>query len=201
VWFKVTNQTYTDAVLVSTGASSYGTGIVLVSDFGQGPVPYLCTPGSMRVPGSPGTYYLGVFGDGTTPQTSGTLNLSATVAPPPPELSLAIDPTGTATKEGGAWISGTATCTGGGPDVELSVYGRVTQTVGRLIPGLSSYFYADAHVPCDGTPYPWKGYAPPDGGKFAGGTALAVSNAFGCNDGGCNSAYAEAAVRLNRASR
>ena len=202
VWFRATIPAgVTQAIRVDTSASDYGTGIAVLADTGGTLNAVDCVPGTYVTPGAPpaGSYYFVVFGDGTTPATSGNLDLAVDFLPPPPDISLTVDPTGTATKEGGAWVSGTVTCSSSGSNGAIfDVEGSISQTVGRLI--ISSYFFSGESVPCDGSSYPWRAYAPPSNGKFSGGKSLTVSMAFGCNDGGCNSAYAEATVKLNRAA-
>jgi hypothetical protein len=186
---------------VDTSASSYGTGIAVLADVGGTLTGIDCVPRFYASPGAPpaGSYYIVIFGDGTTAETSGTLDITVDVLPPPPDVSLTIDPTGTATKQGGAWISGTVTCSGGGTNAAVfDVEGTVTQRVGRLL--ITSDFFSGESIPCDGATYPWRAFAPPTNGFFSGGKALTVSTAFGCNDFGCNSGYAEATVKLNHAA-
>ena len=198
VWFKATIPAgVTQAIRVDTTLSDYSTGIAVLADNGGTLSALDCVPGTYSSPGPPpeGTYYLVIFGDGfLTEATSGNLDLSVDVAPPPPDVAMTIAPTGTATKEGGVWISGTVTCTGANA-VVADIEGTVSQTVGRLI--ISSDFLLFPDIPCDGVSYPWRAYAPPTNGKFSGGKAVTVSSAFGCNDAECSSAYAQATVKLN----
>jgi hypothetical protein len=200
VWFRSdVAPGATQSVLVDVTGSTYGAGIAVLQDTGSGLVALDCVPGFYLSPGAPpeGTYYVVIFGDGTTPETGGTLNLVVDEAPPPPTIDVTINKTGVADKYGGATISGTVTCTGDDA-VLFAVEGQVTQTVGRLI--ISSYFYTDVSVACDGTPIAWTGYAPPTNGKFAGGKAVTVAFSYGCGLYQCSTGYAEAIVKLNRAS-
>jgi len=185
--------------MVDTSASSYGTGIALLLDSGGTLTGIDCVPRTFVSPGAPppGSYYLVVFGDGTTDATSGTLDLTAGEVPPPPNVSMTIDGTGSATKQGDAWVSGTVTCDGGGSNAAVvEIDGNVTQRVGRLL--ISSDFFSGQSIPCDGATHPWQAFAPPSNGLFRGGKAITVSTSSGCNDAGCNSAYAQATVKLNR---
>ena len=199
VWFKATIPAgVTQSVRVDTTLSDYSTGIAVLADIGGTLSALGCVPGTYVSPGPPpeGTYYLVIFGDGfLTEATGGNLDLSVDFAPPPPDIAMTINPTGTATKEGGVWISGTVTCTGA-DGVVADIDGAVSQTVGRLI--ISSYFQIFPFIPCDGVSYPWRAYAPPTNGKFSGGKAVTVSSAFGCNDAECSSAYAQATIKLSR---
>jgi hypothetical protein len=204
VWFKtvVPPGGSTQAVLLDVTQSSYGAGIAILQETGTGLSVFNCVPGVFVGPaGAPaGTYYVVVFGDGTTPATSGNLVFNVDVAPPPPEVTTTLNPTGTATKEGGALISGTASCTGGGDGAAiLFLEGQVTQTVGRQI--ISSFFFIETFVPCDGAPFHWQGYAPPTTGKFAGGKAVTATFTTACGLVQCSQAYVEGVVRLNRAPR
>jgi hypothetical protein len=203
VWFHATvPDGLTQAIAVDTSASSYGTGIAILQDNGGTLSGITCVPSTYVSPAPPfpGSYYLVVFGDGTTPGvTSGTLDMTVDVAPPPPNVSMTIDGTGTATKQGGAWVSGTVTCDGGGDNgTVVEIDGNVTQRVGRLL--ISSVFFSGQSIPCDGATYPWSGFAPPSNGLFSGGKAITATASLACSDFGCNSAFASATVKLNRAA-
>lgn len=204
VWFKtvVPPGGSTQAVLLDVTQSDYGAGMAILQDTGSGLSVFDCVPGTFVGPaGAPaGTYYIVVFGDGTTPATSGNLVFAVDVVPPPPEVTTTLNPTGTATKEGGALISGVSACTGGGDGAALLfLEGQVTQTVGRLI--VSSFFFIETFVPCDGAPFHWEAYAPPTNGKFAGGKAVTATFTTACGVIQCSQAYVEGVVRLNRAPR
>jgi hypothetical protein len=202
VWFHATvPDGLTQAIAIDTSASSYGTGIAVLQDNGGTLSAIDCVPSTYVSPAPPfpGSYYIVVFGDGTTSDTSGTLDMTVDVAPPPPNVSMTIDGTGTATKQGGAWVSGTVTCDSGtNPGTVVEIDGNVTQRVGRLL--ISSDFFSGQSIPCDGTTYPWSAFAPPTNGLFSGGKTITATASFGCNDFGCNSAFASATVKLNRAA-
>lgn len=201
VWFTATvTGTGTDALLIDVSQSDYGAGIAVLQDTGSGLTALDCVPRSFVAgAGAPaGTYYFVVFGDGTTPATGGNLTFTVQVLPPPPDVQVSINKVGTATKEGGVWVSGTVSCTSADPTaLALFVDGQITQTVGRLI--ITSFFTAAPFVPCDGTAYAWQAYAPPTNGKFSGGKAASVSLATACDSVQCSQGYTEAIVKLNRA--
>lgn len=200
VWFKaVVPSGFSNGITVDVTGSDYGAGIAVLQDNGGSLSAISCSPGSYSSGGPPpaGTYYIVVFGDGTTSATGGNLDMNVSVTAPAPDVALTINKTGSATKEGGAWISGSVTCTstdGSGEIFDLS--GTVTQRVGRLI--IQSFFFSGQSIPCDGVSYPWQAYAPPTNGTFRGGQTITVAAALGCNGGGCNSAYVQAKVKLNR---
>jgi hypothetical protein len=204
VWFKtiVPAGGSTSAVALDVTGSDYGAGMAILSEAGGALSVLDCVP---RVYLSPafvpeGTYYVVVFGDGTTQATGGNLVFTVSEAPPPPDVTITVNPTGTATREGGAWITGSVTCAGGGADAQvLFIEGQVSQTVGRLI--ISSYFFIEAFTPCDGATYPWEAYVPPTNGKFAGGKAATVTIATACNAFQCSGSYVESVVKLNKGRR
>jgi hypothetical protein len=201
VWFRAdVAPGATESVVVDVTGSDYSAGIAVLVDTGSGLGVLDCAPGVYLSPGPPpaGTYYLVIFGDGLwTDETSGTLRLVVDEAPPPPTVELTLNKTGTADRAGGATISGTVTCTGDDA-VLFAVEGQVTQTVGRLI--ISSYFFQSLETPCDGSTTRWTAYAPATNGKFAGGRAVTVSIAYGCDLYQCGFGYVEGVVKLNRAS-
>ena len=203
VWFSAIVTGTSQPVIVDVSQSSYGAGIAVLLDTGGGLVALDCVPRTFIAGGGApaGTYYFVVFGDGTTPETGGELVFSVDVAPSPPLVELSVDPVGAATKEGGAWISGTVTCTGGGSSAQiLFVEGQVSQTVGRFI--ITSFFSVPVFAPCDGNTNTWQAYAQPTNGKFAGGKAAVVSFTVACNSiPMCGEASVEAQVQLTRARR
>jgi hypothetical protein len=203
VWFvSQVPEGFSDSISIDTTGSDYSTGVAVLADFGEGPFVVDCVPGRFVSPGPPpaGTYYIVVFGDGfLTAETGGNLNLVIDTAAAPPEVSLTIDPTGRATKDGGVWVSGTVQCSGGGDGAEvLFLSGEISQRVGRVI--ASGFFDVSTSVPCDGVARPWSGYASPINATFSGGKATAISVAFACGEQ-CNSGYAEREIKLSRSGR
>ena len=74
-----------------------------------------CGPRTVTGPLTAGQdVFLLVFGDGTTPETSGTMVLTVTPAAPGPTVSITVDPQGSFAHDGSASIHGTLTCTGDG---------------------------------------------------------------------------------------
>jgi Family of unknown function (DUF6299) len=201
VWFRadVTGGT-TDAILIDTSQSTYGTGIAVLQDTGGGLVALACQPRSfIAQPGAAaGTYYFVVFGDGTTPELSGELVFTVDVLPAPPVVEVTVDSTAKATKDGGVLLTGTITCTSEDPTaIVVFLGGAISQTVGRLI--IQSSFFSEGGMPCDGTTQAWQGFAPATNGKFAGGKASVSVQAAACDAVQCASGFAEGSIRLTRA--
>jgi hypothetical protein len=192
VWFKYT-ATADVSLLVNTTASSYSNGIASYIGAPSAAAFTGCAPGQLSVAVPAGqTAYLMVFGD-TVGSPGGTLRISVQEAPPPPEISLTVDPSGTFDPAtGSATVSGTATCTGIADFANLS--GTVTQTVGRFT--VSGFFFAP--LACDGATHSWTATTMQGNGKFAGGPATVQVFAFACNVSGCGQASATQQLRLRR---
>lgn len=134
------------------------------------------------------TYFfmVGAFASGP----GGNLTFSVLQAPPPVQIALAVDPTGTASRTGVATISGTITCSG---PAEVFIDTTLRQRVGRRsIDGFGSTVVA-----CDGSTS-WSMEVASSNGKYAGGRADAQVFAFAPDDESFD--FVSAAVRL-RVSR
>ena len=127
------------------------------------------------------------FADGT----GGTLEISVDEAPPPPEISLTVDPTGQKTKSGSAIVSGTVTCTGESIDFTF-IDVELQQRVGRLL--ISGFGSID--FPCDGDTHAWSVEVFGNNGLFKGGHAAALTFAVACNPFFCAEAFEEATIKL-----
>lgn len=199
VWF-VTTAASTETLVFDVSGSDYTAGILALDGERGGFAPLTCGPGEVRVHVSEGqTIHLLVFGDGISEQTSGNLSLVAGPAPPPPELTLTIDPRGSADWQGTAEVSGTVTCTSVDPGAGLiGVFGSVHQRVGRFF--IDGFFDSSvSFVPCDGVTRPWTG-AVEGTGRFSGGRAEVTVSAFACAGLECVDASADATVKLDRSA-
>lgn len=199
VWFTATAAA--DAFVVAdVTASDYSAGILVLGGVPGDLVPLQCNPGIVSGPVSAGeTVYLLVFGDGLTEATSGHLVLDVYPAPPPPEISVTIDPRGTVDKASVAHLSGTVSCTSEDPEAILfDVSGMLSQRVGRG--SVEGFFGAELLTPCDGTSRTWNAEVVGNG-KFAGGKGATVAFAFGCDALSCGEGYAEATVQLSRSGK
>jgi hypothetical protein len=192
VWYKYT-ATSDVTLRVVTSTSSYTTGIAVYSGTPSASTFVTCAPGQITTSVAAGeTVYLMIFGD-QPGSAGGTLRISVQEAPPPPEVSLTVDPTGTFdSQSGSATISGTVTCTG---VADFSnVNGTLTQTVGRFT--ISGFFFAP--FTCDGTTQTWTATVTSQNGRFGGGQATVQATAFACNASGCGQDSVTQQVRLRK---
>jgi len=121
----------------------------------------------------------------------GTLNLTVTEAPPPPVLSLTVDPVGHFDpRTGAARLTGTVSCSGG-DFVQLD--SQLSQTVGRFV--IRGFGFQS--LSCTGT-QPWSVTILPDNGKFAGGKAASFTFSFACGAVFCSETFVEQKVILRR---
>jgi hypothetical protein len=197
VWYHATvaqSGNYTADV----SQSSYGAGVMVFEGPANAPTFLTCGPETVSGPLTAGQdVFLLVFGDGTTPQTSGTMVLTLETTPPPPTgVEVTINPRGSVARDGSASISGTLTCTGE-PITFEGVFGTVQQRVGRAL--FSSFFFIEPDVACDGVAHAWLGTARASNGLFGGGHATVDVQANICNQSGCTPAEATATVSLSRA--
>ena len=193
VWYKVTA---TEAeYLVDVSQSNFSAGVIVATGTPGNLSIVTCGPGSVAFGADPGTaYYIMAFSDQSS-VVGGQLTISVTVAPPPPALSLTVDPTATVTKQGTAIVTGTYTCSGQADFIEI--FGSLDQPVGRVT--INGNF--DASVSdCDGLAHTWSAEAFASNGKFAGGKAASLSLIFGCNAVGCNFYETQQALKLRGGS-
>jgi uncharacterized protein DUF6299 len=145
---------------------------------------------TLLVDTSASSYTTGIAAYSGTPSA---LRISVQEAPPPPEVSLTVDPVGTFDpKSGNATVSGTVTCTGVADFTGIS--GDLTQTVGRFT--ISGFFFSS--FACDGTTQSWTATVTSSNGRFGGGQATVRATAFACNQSGCGQDSVTQQVRLKR---
>jgi hypothetical protein len=136
------------------------------------------------------TYFfmVGAFGGGP----GGNLTFNLDVAPPPLELGLTIDPTGSVVpSKGVATISGTVTCS---QPASVGVEGRMEQRVGRLL--IHGFF--SAFVECTPPATAWSATVEGENGLFVAGRAQVDAFAFAFDE----EAFAEASATVQlRGSR
>ena len=192
VWYKYT-ATANVTLVVDTSGSTYTTGVAAYNGAPSAATFVSCAPVSLTTSVTSGqTAYVMVFG-AESGSPGGTLQLSVVAAPPPPEVSLSVDPVGSFDpKSGSATISGTATCSGVGDFA--GVNGALTQTVGRFT--ISGFFFAP--LTCDGVSHVWTAQVTSSNGKFGGGKATVQATAFGCGVLGCGQVSVTQQIHMRR---
>ncbi len=197
VWYSLT-ATADMGLVVDVSASNYSAGVIIASG---GPGAYTvesCGPGASAWSAVSGvTYTILVFDDqGDGAGNGGTLEINVAETPPPPELTLTVNPRGMFDSHtGGARISGTITCTGEADFSFIDVF--VRQKVGRL------YIDGEGFIEgftCDGTTQAWTVDILPFNGVFKGGRTITVTFAAACGLFECGEGYVESIVTLSAGS-
>ena len=198
VWYTFT-ATADEYVAVDVTGSDYSAGVMVATGSPGGLTLSNCGPGRVVGPVTTGTtYYLLIFGDGSSTATSGNMVLQTSVVAPPPNVSLTVDPRGTVDKFGNANISGTVTCTStDGSGQVFDIFGSLRQTVGRVF--IDGSFDTFTGSTCNGTAVSWSAIVIGTNGKFAGGKAATVAVGFGCTDGGCSEGFVQSTIQLSKA--
>lgn len=190
VWFQ-----YTDpdggGIVVDMSQSSYTGGfIVTEGDPADGNL-VGCGPTTVGFATTPGeTYYVLAFSD--TQVAGGELAVTFDEAPPAPEVSVSVDPTAVAYKDGSALLTGTYSCSNAIGDFS-DVEGTMVQQVGRF--KVTGYFFVSP-LDCDGATHTWEAVVVSDTGLFRGGRAATVTFAFACGVLDCSVGYSEDTVRV-----
>lgn len=192
VWYEFT-ATADMGVLVDVSASDYSAG-VLVGTGAPGSFSIVsCGPAGVIFFAESGVTYAILAIDDQLDEagTGGTLVISVDEAPPPPEIDITVDPTGTFNPQtGSATISGTVTCSGDADFASVEV--ELRQRVGRFV--ITGFGWMDPF--CDGTTQPWSIEVTGSNGLFKGGQAVAVTFAIACGEFDCGFDFEEATVRL-----
>lgn len=190
VWFSYT-PAVRKATLVDVSKSDYSAGVIVVTGSPGSFSLVACGPGAVGFVASAGTTYSVLAFDDTSGGTGGHLQLAIRKAPPPPALSVTVDPTATVTK-GKVTLTGTVTCTGKadfGPQLQVTL----RQRVGRLI--IHGRRFLDAS-PCSGT-RTWAVVVTGTDGVFGGGKARVNIQVDACGVLDCSSAKLSQTIRLH----
>jgi hypothetical protein len=188
VWYAYTPPS-DQTVFIDTSGSSYPAGVGVVTGAPGSFTAVSCLPGSGTFSAVAGqTYYLDVAD--VSGGSGGTLNISVSVATPP-EVQLSVNRSGRFDpRSGAATVSGTVTCTAGASgELDLSL----SQAVGRVAT-ISGFNFTE--LSCDGTMQPWSLSIQPFSGKFKGGHATVIADAFVCNAVECASDHVERTIQL-----
>jgi hypothetical protein len=180
-------------ILVDVAGSDFPAGIIVVSGSPGSFKLETCGPGMRVFSSAAGVTYAILAFDYSDLGSGGMLAIRVEAAPPPPEVHLTVDPTGSFDpRTGSATIRGTVSCLGGAgfPNIFL----QLSQAVGRFT------FTGQGVIgfTCDGTTLRWSINVVGDNGKFGGGKAAVVARAFACNDFGCGEDSVERTVTLKR---
>ena len=192
VWYSLTGTGSWVAIDVSD--SDYSAGVLVTTgdpnnDF------VTCGPGAVAWLAESGvTYSILVIDDqqdGTG--NGGNLKLKVEEIPPPPEISLTVNPKGVFDAHtGGAVVRGTITCTGDATDSFIDVSMR--QKTGRLF--IDGEGFVEGFT-CDGASHGWSVDIFPFNGVFKGGKTATVTFALACGDFLCGEGFDESVVSLS----
>ena len=198
LWYRITGTG--SGVLVDVSSSDYAAGVIVATgDPTNGFSLVTCGPGAVAFQGDSGVdYTMLVFDDQQDGAgNGGTLRISIGEAPPPPDVSLTVNPRGTFNSHtGSATISGTVTCTGSADFSFIDVQAR--QKVGRLFIDGEGFIEGFA---CDGTTQPWSAEIFPFNGIFKGGRTISLTFAEACGQVFCGDGFDESIVMLSAKKR
>jgi hypothetical protein len=192
VWYTLTGSGSWVAIDVSE--SSYSAGVLVTTGDPDNSF-VTCGPGAVAWQTESGvTYSILVIDDqqdGTG--NGGTLKLNVEEIPPPPEVTLTVNPKGVFDAHtGGAIVRGTVTCTGDATDSFIDVFMR--QKTGRLF--IDGEGFIEGFT-CDGTPQAWSVDIFPFNGVFKGGKTATVTFALACGEFLCGEGFDESVVSLS----
>jgi len=192
VWYSLTGSGSWVAIDVSE--SSYSAGVLVTTGDPDNSF-VTCGPGAVAWLAETGvTYSILVIDDqldGTG--NGGDLKLSAEEIPPPPEVTLTVNPKGVFDAHtGAAVVRGTITCTGDATDSFIDVFMR--QKTGRLF--IDGEGFVEGFT-CDGATHPWSVDIFPFNGVFKGGKTATVTFALACGEFLCGVGFDESVVSLS----
>lgn len=195
VWFRYT-ATADGGVIADMSASSYSGGFIVTEGDPAAGNLLACGPYTVGFATTAGqTYYVLAFSD--TAANGGDLVVTFDNAPPPPEVTVTVNPRGVANKDGSATLSGTYSCSNA-DDFFSDIEGTLTQQVGRV--KINGFFFVSP-IQCDGATHTWSGTAFSDNGVFKGGKGASVTFAFACGALECAVGYVEQTVQLSGARK
>jgi Family of unknown function (DUF6299) len=193
VWYEFT-ATADGFVAIDVSQSDYSAGVfVALGSPGSFEV-QACAPGATVFEAVAGETYVIVAMDDQEDGAGngGSLRLQVAEVPPPPEVSVTLDPSGRFNRDGSATISGTVTCSDA--PVEFTfVDVFVQQAVGRI--RISGFGFIEGFT-CDGSTQSWSADVFGENGIFKGGKALTVSFGVACGEFLCGEGFEERVVQL-----
>ena len=171
----------------------YSAGVIVAQGTGSSATVIACGPGGSGWAASAGeTYTILAFDDQEDGVgNGGLLDITVETAPDVPSIEATINPIAQFDKAtGGAYVSGTATCSGEADFAFVDV--QLRQRVGRiLIQG-----FGETEIACTGSVEPWTVFVLGDNGLFKGGKGATATAAVACNISGCGEYFADQTVQL-----
>jgi len=195
VWFQFVAPA-DEALIVDVSQSNYSAGIIVATGTPGSLTTESCAPGSTVFQAANGTtYYILAFDDQSDGSgNGGSLVMRVDLAPPPPTVTVTVDPVGHLDRQGDAIVTGTEVCTAQDLQFsELDVF--ASQKVGRVATIQGSGF---GDLVCDGATHAWSVVVFPQSGKFAGGKAQVQADGFACNITSCTDSFISQVVQLRR---
>jgi len=194
VWYTITPATDI-GIVFDMSSSNYSAGAIVATGSPGSFEVVTCGPGAVAWGAAGGeTYTVLIFDDQQDGAgNGGSLVLKVDEAPPPPEVTLTVNPRGTFNaKTGSATISGTVTCTGVADFSFIDVF--VRQKVGRLF--IDGEGFVEGFN-CDGVLQKWSVEVSGFNGIFKGGRAVTVTFALACGAFQCGVGFDESVVMLS----
>ena len=198
MWYQIT-PTADMGIVVDVSSSDYSAGVIITSGAPGSFTLEACGPGATAWLATAGvTYTILAFDDQEDGGgNGGTLNLHVAEVPPPPEVTLTVNPRGTFnSRTGGATISGTVTCVGEAEFAYIDI--SVRQKTGRLF--IEGGGFIESFT-CDGTTQAWSAAIVPFNGVFKGGRATTVTFAVACGTFQCGEGFDESTVSLSASKK
>ncbi|MFL5684935.1 MAG: hypothetical protein ACJ77D_02660 [Chloroflexota bacterium] len=195
VWYEITPAS-DQFLVVDMSSSNYSAGAIVATGSSGNWTVQACGPGAVVWEAVGGeTYTVLVFDDQQDGAgNGGSLTVNFEQVPPPPDVSLTVNPKGTFNAHtGSATIKGTVTCSGGpASDTFIDVF--VRQKTGRLFIDGEGFIEGFA---CDGSTQPWSVEVSGFNGIFKGGKTATVTFAVACGEFLCGEGFDESVVSLS----
>ena len=194
VWYEITPAT-DQFLVVDMSSSNYSAGAIVATGSSGNWTVQACGPGAVVWEAVGGeTYTVLVFDDQQDGAgNGGSLTVNFEEVPPPPDVTITVNPKGVFDAHSGAPIvRGTVTCTGDATDSFIDVFMR--QTTGRLF--IDGEGFIEGFT-CDGTAQPWSVDIFPFNGVFKGGKTATVTFAVACGEFLCGEGFDESVVSLS----
>jgi len=195
VWYEITPAT-DQFIVVDMSSSNYSAGAIIATGSSGNWTVQACGPEGVIWEAVAGeTYTVLVFDDQQDGAgNGGNLTVNFEEAPPPPDVTVTVNPKGTFNAHtGSATIKGTVACEGGPPEFTF-IDVLVRQKVGRLF--IDGEGFIEGFT-CDGTTQAWTAEVFGFNGVFKGGKTATVTFAVACGEFLCGEGFDESIVMLS----